>query len=147
MYRHRCMVAREFKNRKQVISNITQKIMANKREFKKFVEAVGASVCDEMMVAYYNVEGADRNAIAKAIEKVLLSINSARCNADVFFDRGPRSFGGDMKAYRKASQTFYKSLFKKITSDFSTSIDEALKEFNAALPAAEKEKNKVAAEA
>ena len=38
--------------------------MANKRDFKKSIDAIGGAICNEMMVAYYNIEGADKNAIA-----------------------------------------------------------------------------------
>ena len=35
--------------------------MANKREFKKYVDALGASIIDEMISAYHNVKGVDRD--------------------------------------------------------------------------------------
>ncbi len=117
--------------------------MANKREFKKYVDALGASACNEMMEAYYSVKGADKDAIAKAIEKVLLATNKARMNSNIFFDKGAKAFG-DMKEYAKAKEAFFKALFDKVSTEFSEEIDAALKDFNAALPAEEKEKNKAA---
>ncbi|MBD5328564.1 MAG: hypothetical protein HDS03_01535 [Bacteroides sp.] len=117
--------------------------MANKREFKKYVDALGASACDEMMYAYHTVEGADKNAIAKAIEKVLLATNKARMNANIFFDRGVKAFE-DHKAYAKAKEAFFKALFEKVSNEFTEEVNAALKDFNAALPAEEKEKNKAA---
>ncbi len=48
--------------------------MANKREFKKYVDAIGASVIDEMIAAYYNVEKSDKDKIAEAMQKVLCAI-------------------------------------------------------------------------
>lgn len=42
--------------------------MANKREFKKYVETVGASVCEAMMATYYNEPSVDKKEITKAIE-------------------------------------------------------------------------------
>ena len=115
--------------------------MANKREFKKFVGALGASVCDEMTYAYYNVEGADKQAIGKAIEKVIVAIEKARANSNVFFDKGRKAFP-ELKEYSVAKEKFFKSLFKKVSKEFTTELDEALKDFNAALPASEREKNK-----
>lgn len=115
--------------------------MANKREFKKFIEAVGASVCDEMMVAYYNIDGADRDAIAKAIESVLVAVEKARVNAGTEFDRKPRSFDNEHE-YRKAKTSFVKAMYKKVIADFSASIDAAVKAFNAAIPAEVKAANK-----
>lgn len=118
--------------------------MANKREFKKYVEAVGASVCEEMMLAYYNVEGVDKDLIAKAIEKTLGAVARAKNNANVFFDRGARGFE-DRKAYCKAKENFFKALFNKIETEFNTQINEALKDFNEALPAEVKAANKESA--
>ncbi|MDE7412875.1 MAG: hypothetical protein K2N05_03665 [Muribaculaceae bacterium] len=115
--------------------------MANKREFKKYVDALGASACDEMMYAFYTVEGADKDAISKAIEKVLLATNKARMNSNIFFDRGAKAFA-DKKEYEKAKKNFFKALFEKVTTEFSEEIQDALKQFNAALPEDEKKKNK-----
>ena len=120
--------------------------MANKREFKKYVDALGASACDEMMYAYYTVEGADKDAISKAIEKVLLATNKARMNSNIFFDKGVKAFN-DLKEYSKAKDAFFKALFEKVSTEFSEEINSALKDFNAALPANEKQKNKEAVNA
>lgn len=120
--------------------------MANKREFKKYVDALGASACDEMMYAYYTVEGADKDAISNAIEKVLLATNKARMNSNVFFDKGVKAFN-DVKEYSKAKDAFFKALFEKVSTEFSEEINSALKDFNAALPADEKQKNKEAVNA
>ena len=117
--------------------------MANKREFKKYVDALGASACDEMMYAFYTVEGADKDAISKAIEKVLLATNKARMNSNIFFDCGVKAFA-DHKEYSKAKAAFFKALFEKVSKEFSEEVNEALKEFNAAIPAEEKERNKAA---
>lgn len=117
--------------------------MANKREFKKYVDALAAAACDEMMYSFYSVEGADKDAISKAMEKVLLAANKARMNANIFFDRGAKAFA-DRKEYTKAKENFFKALFEKVSTEFSEEVDAALKDFNAALPAEEKEKNKAA---
>ena len=98
------------------------------------------------MTSYYNVEGADRQKIASAIEKVLEAIGKAKNNANVYFDRGVRAFA-DHKAYSKAKGEFFKNLFNKIITDFSDDINLALKDFNGALPESAKSANKKAAEA
>lgn len=116
--------------------------MANKREFKKYVDAIGAAMYGEMMTAYYNIDGIDKDAVAKAIEKVLGAVGSAKNNSNIYFDRGFKAFGGDHKAYRVAKENFFKSLFAKIETEFNDSINEALKLFNGAVPAAVKEANK-----
>lgn len=115
--------------------------MANKREFKKYSEALGASICEEMMLSYYNVDGIDKEKVQQALEKVLGAVGTARINSNIFFDRGRKAFE-DTKSYNRAKREFFKQLFDKIVKDFSTSIDEALKLFNSALPKEALEANK-----
>lgn len=115
--------------------------MANKREFKKFVDSLGGSLCDEMMYAYYTVEGADKEAISTAVTKVLAATEAARVNSNIYFDRGPKSFE-DAKEYSKAKDAFFKKLFKKLATEYQQELSAALKEFNGAIPATEKAKNK-----
>lgn len=120
--------------------------MPNKREFKKYADALGASVIEEMMVAYYNVEGADRNAIADAVGKVLAAIEDAKDKSNIYFDRGVKAFA-DHKEYSKAKREFFRALFNKIENEFGEQIDAALKEFNAALPESYKTAQKEAVNA
>lgn len=115
--------------------------MANKREFKKYADALGASIIDEMISAYYNVEGADRDKIAEAMETVLGAIGKAKNNANVTFDRGAKSFDS-VEEYAKAKKAFFRSLFDKIETEFGEEVNASLKLFNAALPAEEKARNK-----
>lgn len=115
--------------------------MANKREFKKYADALGASIIDEMISAYYNIKDVDRDKIAEAMQKVLGAIGKAKNNANVYFDRGPRAFE-NMAEYAKAKNNFFKALFDKIETEFSEEINEALAIFNSALPAEEKARNK-----
>lgn len=113
----------------------------NKQEFKKGVEAAGASICNEMMAVYYNEPEADRDKIASAVAKVLKATAIAKSNANIIFDRGPKGFA-DVKEYKKAKGEFFKKLFAKNTEDFNASITEALKVFNEAVPQAVKDANK-----
>ncbi len=114
----------------------------NKQQFKKAVEAVGASMCDEMMTVYYNVEGADRDKISVAVAKVLGATGAAKANANRFFDRGVKGFA-NVEEYKKAKGEFFKKLFEKIRKDFNEEISAALKLFNEAVPQSVKEANKV----
>ncbi len=107
--------------------------MPNKREFKKYADALGASVVEEMMISYYNVEGADKKAIADAVGKVLGAIEEAKNNANLYFDRGPKAFA-DHKEYAAEKRKFFRSLFNKIETEFGEKINGAVKEFNTALP-------------
>ena len=113
----------------------------NKQQFKKAVEAVGASMCDEMMTVYYNVDGADRDKISVAVAKVLGATGAAKANANRFFDRGVKGFA-NVEDYKKAKAEFFKKLFEKIRKDFNEEISAALKLFNEAVPQSVKEANK-----
>lgn len=116
----------------------------NKQQFKKAVEAVGASMCNEMMSVFYNVEGADQDKISQAVAKVLGATAAAKSNANRFFGRGEKEFE-NIVAYRKAKDEYYKGLFKQIHADFNSEISAALKLFNEAVPKAVKDANKVQA--
>lgn len=117
--------------------------MGNKREFKKNVQAVGDSVCAEMVDVFDTVENVNKDEVAKAVEKVICAIAAAKSNADVTFDKGVKAFPNIVE-YSKSKKAFYRQLFKKVTDDFYKDIDEALKIFNAAVPDEVKEENKAA---
>lgn len=117
--------------------------MANKRQFKKTVDAIGSAVCNEMLIAYYNVEDADKNAISESIEKVLASVVKAKNNSNVFFDKGVKAFS-TIEEYQKAKAEFFKALFTKIHTEFGEELNAAVKEFNKAIPAEAKAANKKA---
>lgn len=117
--------------------------MANKRVFKKNVEAKGADTLNKMEIAYHTVEGADKEAITKAMYKVLGAIGAARTNADITFDKGVKAFDS-LQAYSKAKKVFYRQLFKKIVADYTKELQEASHIFNEAVPESEKIANKEA---
>lgn len=117
--------------------------MANKREFKKVVDLLGAELCNNMMIAWVNVEGADKKAISDAIGKVVDGVEAARHHSNIHFDRGMKGFES-LEAYSKAKKAFYKALFNKTVADFNQVVSDALKQFNAALPQSEKDANKAA---
>lgn len=118
--------------------------MANKREFKKYADAIGADVVNEMLLAYHTVEGADKDKINKAVQIVLGAIGKAKCNANVFFDRGPKGYA-DRKEYAKDKANFFKNLFNKIETEFGEEVNEGLKLFNEALPESYKAAQKAVA--
>ncbi len=120
--------------------------MASKRDFKKYVDQLGSVVVDEMISSYYNVKDVDRDKVSQAIEKVLGAIGRAKCNSNVYFDRGEKAFESK-EAYSKAKKTFFVALFDKIITDFNEEVNQALKVFNEALPESERERNKAYAKA
>lgn len=115
----------------------------NKRDFKKYVESVGDSACASMAEVYDTVENVAKDKVADAVEKVICAVAAAKANADVTFDKGVKAFD-NLKEYSKAKKAFYKSLFKKVYDDFYKDLQEAVKEFNAAVPQDVKEENKAA---
>lgn len=117
--------------------------MANKRDFKKYAEALGSSACEQMVYVYDSVENVDKDKVAEAIEKVLCAVAAAKANADVTFDKGVKAFA-NLKEYSVAKKNFYRQLFSKINDDFYAQIDEALKIFNQAVPEEVKKENKEA---
>lgn len=117
--------------------------MANKREFKKYADAVGASIVENMMIAYYNVEGVDRKGVGEAVGMVLAAIEKAKNNSNVYFDKGHKAFA-DMKEYSVEKRKFFRVLFDKIVKDFDADVQAALKVYNAALPESVKAEQKKA---
>ena len=115
--------------------------MANKREFKKFVDQIGSSICASMVDICETVENVDKNKAANAVEQILSACAAAKSNADVTFDKGVKAFD-NLRDYSKAKKDFYRQLFKKVEEDFYKEIDEALKEFNSGVPQDIKEENK-----
>ncbi|MBD5217751.1 MAG: hypothetical protein HDS73_04580 [Bacteroidales bacterium] len=115
--------------------------MANKREIKKYVNALGASICESMMSAYYNIKGVNKDAIEQAMGKVLGAIGAAKAHANLFFDKKEKDFA-DKKEYLAEKRAFFKALFAKIVNDYNEEIDAAMKQFNAAIPAEIKQQNK-----
>ena len=116
----------------------------NKRDFKKYVESVGDSACASMVDIFDSNENIDKEKVANAVEKVIAAVAAAKTNADVTFDKGVKAFDSIVE-YSKAKKAFYKQLFKKIYEDFYNDLDEAVKEFNSAVPEDVKESNKAAA--
>ena len=113
----------------------------NKRDFKKYVESLGDSACASMVDVYENYANVDKTKVANAVEKVISAVAAAKTNADITFDKGVKAFE-NLKEYSKAKKTFYKQLFKKIYDDFYKELDEAVKEFNSAVPEEVKTENK-----
>lgn len=113
----------------------------NKRDFKKYVESVGDSACASMVDVFDTTENIDKEKVANAVEKVIGAVAAAKSKADITFDKGVKAFDS-LKEYSQAKKSFFKQLFKKISDDFVKELEEAVKEFNAALPAEVKSENK-----
>ncbi len=115
----------------------------NKRTYKKSIKDVGASLCENFMIGYYNIDGVDKDKVENAIAMVLGGLTTACDRSNNFFGKGEKEFA-DKPAYLKARTAFFKDLFNKINSDFSETINSALKLFNEAVPEEVKKANKEA---
>lgn len=107
--------------------------MANKREFKKSIDALSSAIVDEMMISYYNVETADKDKIIQAITKIIASAEKARRSANRLFGKKIREFE-TVEAYLKAKSAFEKDNFDKAVADYNDALGEALKLYNEAMP-------------
>lgn len=115
----------------------------NKRDFKKSIEAIGNSACAQMVDVYETVDNVDKAKVANAVEKVISAVAAAKSNADVTFDKGVKAFD-NLAAYSKAKKSFFRQMFAKIKEDFFNELEEAVKEFNSAVPEEIKAENKAA---
>ena len=64
--------------------------MANKREFKKYVNAVCESIINDMMTAYYHVEEVDKTAVEAAVADILMATENAILKSGIKFDKTAR---------------------------------------------------------
>lgn len=114
--------------------------MANKRAFKKYISTVCASLCEYMMDVCTFVPGVDEEEINKAVITVLTAGEAAVIKTNVKFDKSPKAFSAG--GYAKARRQFFKTVYAKACKEFKDSVDNAVKMFNAAVPAEVKEQNK-----
>ena len=105
----------------------------NKREYKKAVTSLGTGICVQMFLIANSTKGYDMEAANGCISRVWNAMDEARKNANIFFGKKEREFA-DKGEYLKARRLFFVKLFQKLNNDFSSQIDEALKDFNAAAP-------------
>lgn len=114
--------------------------MANKRQFKKSVDALSAALADEMMASYYNVKEADRDKISQAIAKIATAMTEAKHNAARLFGKGVKEFE-NLAAYNKAKAEFTKQKYTEAIEQYNKALGEALKAYNEGMPKNEVETN------
>lgn len=114
--------------------------MANKKEFKKYVTRLSSAICQDMMTAYYNIDGVNYDKIDDAVIKVLQATEIAIIHANVKFDKSASAFENDY-IYNKEKRSYYRKLYKKINSEYSQSLKEAIHQFNESMPKDMKDAN------
>lgn len=107
--------------------------MANKREFKKSVEALSSALVDEMMASYYNVKEADRDKISQAITKIVAAMDKAKRDSGVLFGKGVKEFE-NLAAYNKAKAKHSKDKYAAAIAEYNDALGEALKAYNEGMP-------------
>lgn len=106
----------------------------NRREYKKAVTATGTNMCVEIYTIGAINKNADADKIQQAINIVWNAMLRARKGSNLCFGKSERDFE-NRQAYRKALSAYNKALYSRLDSELETSLDEAVKLVNEALPA------------
>lgn len=115
--------------------------MANKRDFRKYVTTVVNNICQDMMIAYYNIDNANKTAIDDAVIEVLKAGELALSHSNVMFDKTAKAYS-NKREYNTEKAKFNRALYSRINKEFFENLNLGLKKFNAAIPQEVKEANK-----
>lgn len=107
--------------------------MANKREFKKSLEALSSALVSEMMASMYNVKEADSKKIGDAITTLTGAMLQAKKEAGKMFDKGVKEFE-NLANYNAAKAKFTKEQYKNAIAKYNDALKEALQAYNEAMP-------------
>lgn len=105
----------------------------NKRKYKKAVKALGASLCIEFFTIGNATKDVKTESVQKCINDVYCAMIMATHGANAVFPKRIRDFSNTGE-YLKAKREFFRNLYVDLSSEYSAVIDNALKDFNAALP-------------
>lgn len=112
-------------------------IMANKREFKKSVEALSSALVEEMLANLDQAKEADAKKINEAISRIAGAMLAARKETNVLFGKGVKEFA-NLKEYNEAKAKFTKDKYDRAIAGYNQALEEALKLYNEAMPKNEK---------
>lgn len=107
--------------------------MANKRQFKKSLDALSSALVEEMMASLYNVKEADSKKINEAISKIAGAMLKAKKDSNVLFGKGMKEFA-DIVAYNKAKSEATKQKYKEAVAKYNEALSEAMKAYNEGMP-------------
>ena len=111
--------------------------MANKRDFKKSVEALSSALVDEMMASYYNEKDADRDKISQAITKVVAAMEKAKKETNKLFGKSAKEFE-HLGAYNKAKAQSTKEKYDAAIANYNEALGQALSAYNEGMPKSDK---------
>lgn len=105
----------------------------NKREYKKAVQALGASLCVEFFSIGNSTPDMNIEKVQESMNNVYAAMSKAIRGANTVFPKRRKEFASNGE-YMKAKREFFRELYVNLSAEFSAVIDQALKDFNAALP-------------
>ena len=107
--------------------------MANKRIIKKNISCIcGALAGDALLASYF--DNVDRARIEDIVRRVAALQETSLARVSFWFDKSPRDFSGDMRAYHKARKAYFRAGFEKLRNEFNQEVISILKELNEAVP-------------
>lgn len=107
--------------------------MANKRQFKKSVEALSSALVSEMMASLYEEKATDAAKVNDAISKIAAAMVKVRKDTNKLFGKGLKEFA-NVAEYNKAKSQFTKEKYDKAIADYNEALSEALKLYNEGMP-------------
>lgn len=107
--------------------------MANKREFKKSLDALSSALVNEMMASLYNVKEADQAKITEAINTIAQAMVKAKKDANVLFGKSMKEFA-NAREYNEAKAKFTKEKYDQAIARYNEALGEALKAYNEGMP-------------
>ena len=105
----------------------------NKREYKKAVQALGASLCVEFFTIGNAAIDMNPGQVQECMNNVYAAMNKAIHGANAVFPKRQKEFATKSE-YLKAKREFFRELYVNLSAEYSAVIDKTLKDFNAALP-------------
>lgn len=120
--------------------------MANKKDLKKQVRNICGDLAAECVMARQLVPGVDKDKMCDIIDKIAGLQEGTLKRISFSFDKSERNFD-NRHVFLVAKKEYFHKAFNKLVSDFNNTVEDIVKEMNAALPQAAKDANKAAANA
>lgn len=107
--------------------------MANKREFKKYVDTICNNLISEMTTACYLYDGIDVKQVDDAIVGLLRAGADALIKSNIKFDKIRGAFDNNHE-YLAARNRFFREMYARINTEFTGAVTDAVHKFNVACP-------------
>lgn len=107
--------------------------MSNRRELKKYVRAVCGDLAAGILETSYAFDGVKSADVREIINKIASLQVDTLAKVSVAFDKTPATME-EGENYRAARGKFYHKAYSALLEEFHKSVNEILKEINAAIP-------------